>query len=129
MNTLLAEPVSMTERKPVCYALVASDEPNRVRYVGSTVSALKPKLATTLVERTQHGPKGRWIAEVLARGASIQFRILSTHSTAGELPAAERDWIQFYWPTGDLLNRTRSTFRPGIANYESWRNTDIMKQQ
>jgi len=85
------------------YALVASDEPLQVRYVGKTTGWLNDRL---LGHRSEPGnPKKRaWIAELRARGATLMIRALSTHESEHDLAVAELKWFLFWGLYCDLVN-------------------------
>jgi predicted GIY-YIG superfamily endonuclease len=72
------------------YALVASDFPRTIRYVGITKDPAAR--ARQHAKRTAygHGVVGEWRRELAVRGASITLIVMETHPTRSA--ALEREW-------------------------------------
>lgn len=89
----------------VCYALLASDEPLHVRYVGLTNQPLIVRLASHLAgKQARYAAKQAWFGEVTARGAKVVMRVLSRHETRAEAGQAENQWWDFWNEYCSLLN-------------------------
>lgn len=94
--------LAVYERAPVerafVYAIVASDAPLLVVYVGRTVNP-SARLA-------QHcmwgGTFGSWAREVASRGARVEMRLLEI-TTMERAIYVEEDWIKRLWASGPPL--------------------------
>jgi hypothetical protein len=91
------------------YALVSSDAPEAVYYVGQTKGLPATRLAGHLAEAdhprsTGNPKKTAWIKRVLFRGARVGIRVLGEYPLA-ELNLKEKQWMLFFLPTGLLTNR------------------------
>lgn len=89
------------------YALVASDAPLDVRYVGQTKQP-EARLVAHCTRPTE--PAFAWAREVTRRGAVVEMRLLERVWPRRAF-FAERDWIEHFLETGARLhNAPRSNF-------------------
>lgn len=84
------------------YALVASDEPLQVRYVGKVQMGPWDRLRHHLKD-PQTRKLAAWFDEVHTRGAEIRMRILGEYPRE-LLEQAECSWFKFWRHYCDLLN-------------------------
>lgn len=89
------------------YALVASDEPTRFRYIGITVCALNVRLRGHHHDERRRSwrkdhRKSDWMREVISRGAVVQIVALETHGNDDDLFRCESILIEKH--RADLLN-------------------------
>jgi hypothetical protein len=94
-----------TEPKGYIYALVASDEPLQIRYIGRTIKP-KSRWSGTKLTVTSKEYLFRWQLSVKVRGAKVEMVILGQYKISS-LPRAEMLWIKFWSKYCEVLNQKR----------------------
>lgn len=110
-------------REHFVYALVSTDKPSQVRYVGVSV-----QVSHRLDHHVLRGEPAvrEWIASVHARGAYVEARAITSHHDRKAAIADERRWIQALTAQGHLL---LNVLRPVFDEEMEKRNQRWHEQQ
>ena len=96
----------MSHKPVTIYALAASDEPGKFRYVGMTTDLERRRKAHKQGKGSLAKAYRAWAREACARGATIQLTVLEAQIPNPHRIAVESAWIQRLRSEGCILVNT-----------------------